>query len=149
MQNHTEQSGQMGLSDGPDLSRLSHQEREVLKELKAHPGRGNAITGRELGRLVGMSMSEVRETVHNLRVAASAPIGSGASGYFWIIDPEEATSTAAHLKSRIREMAQVVAVIEGRTLAEVAGQLRMQLVSEGVTRPPRDSDIFQVRPRTR
>lgn len=139
MQSHTEQSGQLGLLEGPDWSRLSHQEREVFKELMGRPGRASAITGRELGRLFGMSMSEVRETVHNLRVAAGAPIGSGSSGYFWIVDPEEARATAAHFKSRIREMARVISVLEGRTLAEVAGQLRMDLIADGVTSPPKDT----------
>ena len=128
----------MDLLAGPDLSRLSHQERAVLEELMGRPGRGNAVTSRTLGRRFGIGPTEVRGIVRRLRLGG-APIGSGGNGFFWITDPEEARATAAHLKSRIREMARVISVLEDRTLAEVAGQLRMQLIHDAVTSPPKNT----------
>lgn len=137
MDNDIRQSGQMGFLERPDLSRLTKQERSILSVLMDRPGRRNAIKGRNLGRQFAISGAEVRAIVHRLRLAG-APIGSGSSGYFWIADPEEARATARHLKSRIHGMAKVVAVLEGRTLAEVSGQLRMDLIRDDVTSPPLD-----------
>ena len=135
MHNQTEQSGQIGLLDGPDWSRLTNQERKVLKELMGRPGRASAITGRELGRLVGTGAAGVRGIVHRLR-EVGVPVGSSSSaGYWFCTSPEEIRETAAHLRSRIRKISHALAAIEVKPLEELAGQLRMQLIHDAVTSP--------------
>ena len=135
MRNHT---GQIGLLDGPDLSHLSVQERAILEDLMDRPGRGGAITGRELGRLFGISGSEVRGIVHRLR-EVGLPIGSSSVGYWFCTSPEEIRETAAHLRSRIRKISHALAAIEGKPLEELAGQLRLWLIHDAVTSPPKDT----------
>ena len=139
MNNEKGQTGQMDFLTGPDMSRLSDQEREILKELMGRPGRASAITGRELGRLVGTGATGVRGIVHRLR-EVGVPIGSSSSaGYWFCTSPEEIRETAAHLRSRIRKISHALAAIEGKPLEELAGQLRLWLIHDAVTSPPRDT----------
>jgi len=77
----------------------------VLKRLKDyHTGHGNAVSGPELSKSLGISNRELRQRINNLRKAAN-PICSGDEGYFYAQTNEELSHTIRQLMSRVRNIA--------------------------------------------
>ena len=65
----------------------------------------------------------IREVVHYLRACMNEPICSDTNGYFYPKSKIEANHTLAQLKSRIKEISDVVNGIEGFFSKESQGSL--------------------------
>ena len=71
--------------------------------LDYHRGAENAIMGRRLCSVFGISFSLLHQAIGELQ-ADGYPVCSSLNGYFYALTPEEVDHTIAHLTSRIQEM---------------------------------------------
>lgn len=78
------------------------KEKELLHYLKKHcPGRENAISGKQLKKMLRVRDVGLRNMVHNLRVDG-VPICSDRTGYFYPANAWEVIATIGHLR-RMRD----------------------------------------------
>lgn len=102
----------------------------VLAILREHRGRQTAIGKAELSTQVGVCERTVRDCIKHLIEEHHEPIGScsGApAGYFYINSEAELNLAMHELRTRIIEMAKRMAHLKKNSLADVLGQLAMEL----------------------
>lgn len=105
-------------------------ESRVLAVLREHRGRQAAIGKAELSAQIGCGERRLRQLIKHLIEEHREPIGSCSAppaGYFWI-DTEAELDLAMHeLRTRIIEMAKRMAHLKKNSLADVLGQLALEL----------------------
>lgn len=108
----------------------SEPESRVLALLREHRGRQAAIGKAELAQQTGLCERRVRQLIKHLIEEHREPIGSCSgppAGYFWIDSPAELDLAMHELRTRIIEMAKRMAHLKQNSLADVLGQLAMEL----------------------
>ncbi|HNP80160.1 MAG TPA: hypothetical protein PKN47_01755 [Nitrospira sp.] len=108
----------------------SDLESRVLTILREHRGRQAAIGKAELAKQTGVCERTVRDLIKHLIEEHHEPIGScsGApGGYFYINSPAELDLAMHELRTRIIEIAKRMSHLKKNSLADVLGQLAMEL----------------------
>jgi hypothetical protein len=80
---------------------------QVSQILSHHEGRAQAITARELARVVGDNERSVRLAIRDL-IAEGLPIASATmepQGFFLVLTKQEADEYMGNLRSRLKEIA--------------------------------------------
>jgi hypothetical protein len=85
--------------------------RIVLNEIKRHT-QENPVKSKQIENKWFLSGTQVRETIHYLRVHKNEPICSDAKGYFYARNKQECQHTIAQLRSRIIKLTQVARAME-------------------------------------
>lgn len=88
---------------------------DVWDLIVAHRGRSQAVTAREIARVVGGDDRTVRDAVEHLRGSEGKPIMSASrhpAGYFVPATSEEVKESIAQIRSRIKKMEVTVASME-------------------------------------
>jgi len=80
----------------------------LLEHLKNNSiGAENALSGRRLSSIFGVTSPDVRRIVNTLR-SDKQPVCSDSSGYFYASSTQEIDMTIAHLASRTRQMNRAI-----------------------------------------
>ena len=101
--------------------------REFLKT--HHRGRGNGISCEELAVRARCKPRQVRLAITELREAGVPVCGHPNAGYYLAENAEELEETCQFLRSRALHSLNVEAKLRGKPLAELVGQLGMELES--------------------
>lgn len=114
----------------PNQLEPSDLESRVLVILREHRGRQAAIGKAELAKQAGVCERTARDLVKHLIEEHHEPIGScsGApAGYFYINTEAELDLAMHELRTRIIEMAKRMSHLKKNSLADVLGQLAMEM----------------------
>jgi len=85
--------------------------RIVLNEIKRHT-QEDPIKSKQLEQKWFISGTQVRDTIHYLRVHKKEPICSDSNGYFYARNKQECKHTIAQLRSRMIKLSQVAKAME-------------------------------------
>jgi len=104
----------------------------VLARLYAfHEGRARGVRCKALAAALEASERAVRAAIASLREAGQPICGKPASGYFYARTPEELRETCDFLRSRALTSLTLEARLRKVPLAELAGQMLLELEAVG------------------
>lgn len=102
---------------------------QILTIIKEHRGRGNAISYKEIARLVDRHPRTVREAVAELVFQFGQPIGTNydhdAGGYYLITAAYELDETYEKLRGHGIRILKRAADLKGISYAEMLGQIKI------------------------
>lgn len=117
------------LLDGFRWDKLSHDEALVLRRLREHQGRENAISVPALASVLGLGDRHAQQIVKDLVEKRGIPIGSSSSascpGWYLIVSEDERKANHAALLARARSiLARAKAYEPGRNalLGQILGE---------------------------
>ena len=97
---------------------------DLLALLQQHIGAANGVSCAELARQLDVPMRQVRHLVTELLFERHITVGGTPStGYYICATPDECESTAAHHRHRALHELKKAAILTGKPLQEIAGQM--------------------------
>lgn len=104
----------------------------VYSAISACRGRKAAISMTAVAAHAGCDTRTVQTLIAHLIDAHHCPIGSatgGRHGYFWIVDAEDLLRAKTQLAHRIIETARRLRALDKNALADVMGQITLELTN--------------------
>ena len=98
--------------------------------IRACQGRKAARSMTAVAAEAGCDTRTVQTLIAHLIEAHRCPIGSSTGaphGYYWIVDPEDLARAKTQLSHRIIETARRLKALDHNALADVMGQLKLEL----------------------
>jgi len=93
----------------------------ILEYLKKYSiGAENAASGRKLSSMSGVTPSDIRRVVNELR-SEKHPVCSDSNGYFYASSVQEIDMTIAHLASRVKQINKAKDGLYGAKIIFVSG----------------------------
>jgi len=102
----------------------------VYGAIKACAGRKAALSMAAVAEHAGCDTRTVQTLIAHLIEAHRCPIGSSTGaphGYYWIVDTEDLARAKTQLIHRIIETARRLRALDKNALADVMGQIKMEL----------------------
>lgn len=129
--NRYQDTHQLTLDDYYKYRKLDKDEALIVRSLLY--GKENAIKAPVLAKDIGIDERVLRDAIRHLRQSHGLRIGTSLekpAGYYLIRTKEEARETSGQLWSRVIDMLKTIKVIEGASLLELEGQLRLRMEGE-------------------
>ena len=109
---------------------IPEMEALVYGAINAAKGRKAAISMPAVAAHAGCDTRTVQTLIAHLIEAHHCPIGSSTGaphGYYWIVDPEDLARAKMQLAHRIIETAKRLRALDKNALADVMGQLKLEV----------------------